>query len=120
MRTIQGKVWGQTEPLFSKNNVEMHRIECTKGGYCSKHKHKHKFNAFYVESGTLEISAWKVDYRLTDVTRVSAGEMTVVPPGELHMFRALEDTVAFEIYWVELSASDIERDTVGGTVEGTQ
>ena len=38
----QGKVWGQTQPLFNKNNVEIHRIETNKGGYCSKHKHEFK------------------------------------------------------------------------------
>ena len=35
----QGKVWGGTQLLFSKNNVEIHRIETVSGGYCSKHKH---------------------------------------------------------------------------------
>ena len=41
MGNIQGKVWGSTGPLFFKNNVEIHRIEVVKGGFCSKHKHEH-------------------------------------------------------------------------------
>ena len=55
----QGKIWGETSPIFNKNNVEIHRIEIKKGGYCSKHKHEHKFNAFFVEKGKLQISVWK-------------------------------------------------------------
>mgnify|MGYP000713293983 FL=1 len=41
-----GKVWGKTANIFSNPNFEVHRIEVNKGGYCSKHKHKYKFNAF--------------------------------------------------------------------------
>ena len=52
----QGKVWGQTQPLFNKNNVEIHRIETNKGGFCSKHKHEFKYNCFYVEKGKLKIN----------------------------------------------------------------
>ena len=38
----------------------------------------------------------------------------VVPPGEYHRFTALTDCVAYEIYWVDLSATDIVREDVGG------
>lgn len=112
---IQGKVWGKTQELFFKNNVEIHRIETKKGGFCSKHKHEHKFNAFFVESGKLKIKIWKNDYNLIDETIISSGEMTVVKPGEYHIFESLEDTIAFEIYWVELERNDINRESVGGT-----
>ena len=114
MNNIQGKVWGSTKPLFCKNNVEIHRIETNKGGFCSKHLHKHKYNLFYIESGKLKITAWKNDYDLIDETIISAGEATCVPPGEYHTFEALEDTTAYEIYWVELSSKDIERENCGG------
>tara|TARA_B100000959_G_C14926859_1_gene601869 strand:- start:406 stop:750 length:345 start_codon:yes stop_codon:yes gene_type:complete len=112
---IQGKVWGNTQPLFCKNNVEIHRIETREGGYCSKHKHEHKYNAFYVESGKLKITAWKNDYDLVDETIVSTNQITTCPPQEYHMFEALEDTVAYEIYWVELSENDIQRENCGGS-----
>ena len=36
---IQGKVWGQTQPLFLKNNVEIHRIEAKQGGYWANINH---------------------------------------------------------------------------------
>ena len=47
---IAGKVWGTTENVFSNHNFEFHRIEVDKGGFCSKHKHVHKYNGFYVET----------------------------------------------------------------------
>ena len=114
---IQGKVWGHTQPLFLKNNVEIHRIEAKQGGYCSKHKHEHKYNAFFVERGQLKITIWKNDYDLVDETIISDQQMSTVKPCEYHMFEAMEDTVAYEIYWTEISPDDIIRENAGGNNE---
>ncbi len=112
---IQGKVWGHTSPLFNKNNVEIHRIECDLDTFCSKHKHISKYNMFFVEKGKLEISVWKNDYDLVDKTVLSPRQTCIVYPGEYHLFTCLENhTVAFEIYWVEIDKNDIIRDNVGG------
>ncbi len=111
---VAGKAWGETRTLFAANNVEIHRIAVRAGGYCSKHRHAAKFNAFYVESGRLAVKAWKTEYDLIDETVLGPGQMTVVPPGEFHEFVAREDTVAFEIYWTTLDPHDIERETCGG------
>lgn len=111
---IQGKIWGQTQLLFLKNNVEINRIVVKKGGFCSKHKHNYKFNAFLVESGKLKIRIWKNDYDLVDETILLNQELTIVKPQEYHMFEAIEDTVAYEIYWVELISNDIDRSNCGG------
>lgn len=110
----QGKIWGNTAELFNKNNVEIHRIETNKGGFCSKHKHEHKYNAFFVERGKLLVTVWKNDYNLIDQTIIGDQQMTIVKPGEFHKFESLEDTIAYEIYWVELSSSDIVRENCGG------
>ncbi len=109
----QGKVWGQTEDIFSRNNVSIHRIEVSKNALCSKHLHEHKYNTFYVESGTLVIDVWKKDYDLMDTTVLKAGDSTDVKPMEYHQFIAAEDTVAYEIYWTILDEDDITRDGVG-------
>jgi len=115
---IQGKVWGTTSSLFSKNNVEINRITCSKDGYCSKHKYTSKYNMFFVEKGSLEISVWKNDYDLVDKTILKEQQSCVVEPGEYHMFKCLgENTVALEIYWVEISSNDIERKSVGGKLD---
>jgi mannose-6-phosphate isomerase-like protein (cupin superfamily) len=109
---IAGKIWGSTQNIEANASLEFHRIDIVKGGTCSKHIHKHKWNGFFVESGKLKISVWK-SYDLVDVTILTAGQYTKVAPGEFHQFEALEPTIAFEIYWTEFNHDDIERDTVG-------
>lgn len=115
MNNKQGKVWGNTQSIFNKNNVEIHRIEIKKGGYCSKHKHNYKYNAFIVLSGVIEVDIWKNDYDLVDKTIVQKGEMTTVKPQEFHKFKCIKEAVVLEIYWVELKEDDIERENVGGS-----
>lgn len=113
---VQGKVWGTSYPLFNKNNVEVCGISIRKGGYCSKHLHQTKYNKFIVNKGRLKITIWK-DYGkeiLEDITILREGMEHTVPPGEYHMFEALEDTEALEIYWVELETHDIKRLNHGG------
>jgi quercetin dioxygenase-like cupin family protein len=111
---IQGKIWGTTSEIFNKNNVEVHRIEAKKGGYSSIHKHEHKYNMFFVETGMLKIEIWKNDYDLLDTLDISAGHATIVMPGEYHRFTAERDTIAYEFYWTELSSKDIVRKDCGG------
>lgn len=108
-----GKVWGQTQLLEANGVLEFHRIQAQAGGVCSKHKHRYKWNGFYVESGALLIRVWKNNYDLVDEVVLRNGEYTKVPPGEYHQFEALEDTVAFELYWAEFDHNDIERQDVG-------
>jgi mannose-6-phosphate isomerase-like protein (cupin superfamily) len=109
----QGKVWGSTSCLFCKNNVEFHRIEGKKDGFSSKHKHLHKYNSFFVESGSIKIKIWK-DYGLVDETILEAGDSCEVAPCQYHAFEVLKDCVAYEMYWVEINQKDIEREGHGG------
>ena len=109
-----GKVWGKTANIFSNPNFEVHRIEVNKGGYCSKHKHKYKWNGFYVESGKMMIRVWQNDYDLVDETILGPGDFTQVKPGVMHQFVGLEKVVAFELYWAEFNHNDIKRRSVGG------
>lgn len=109
----QSKIWGTTEKIASNGNFEVHRIEILQGGYCSEHKHIAKHNMFYVESGELEITQYN-DNGINDVTVISDGEQTAVAPGVWHKFRAICDTIAYEIYWSEPIGEDIVRRSVGG------
>lgn len=111
---IQGKVWGTTELIFKNPVLEFHRINVKAGYKCSLHKHEHKWNGFYVVSGTLEIHVQKNDYALTDVTVLKAGDFTTVKPGEYHQFVCTADCHAFELYWPELLSTDIKRKDHGG------
>jgi quercetin dioxygenase-like cupin family protein len=111
-----GKIWGQTELIHANGVLEFHRIEFKKNVACSKHKHKFKWNGFYVESGKMMVRVWQKDYDLVDETILNPGEFTQVKPGVYHQFIGLEDGVAFELYWAEFDHNDIERETVGHTV----
>ena len=116
INTKQGKIWGATQELFNKNNVSIHRIEIKEGGFCSLHKHEHKTNIFFVEKGKLKVVIYRKDANsdIIDDTILEDGDMTLVEPGLLHRFEALEDTIAYEIYYVELNTNDIVRHNVGG------
>lgn len=108
-----GKVWGTTELIEANGSLEFHRIEMERGGVCSKHMHRFKWNGFYVESGIMKVKVWQPDYHLIDETLLGPGEWTKVKPGVYHQFECIEDGVAFEVYWAELSHSDIVRETTG-------
>jgi len=109
-----GKVWGETELILQTPFIEFHRIWVHSGGYCSTHKHKYKWNLFYVISGELEIQIHKRDYPLIDKTTLGPREWTTVKPGEFHSFRAKKYTLAFELYYPQPLSEDIIRKTVGG------
>jgi mannose-6-phosphate isomerase-like protein (cupin superfamily) len=114
MANITGKVWGNTSALIQTPLVELHRINIKAGYKCSEHKHEHKWNGFYVISGTLEIHVRKNNYELTDVTVLRAGDFTTVRPGEYHWFSSITDCVALELYYPETLSEDIVRKSVGG------
>ena len=109
---MEGKIWGKTCCLFDQQNVSVHEIKIVRGGYCSRHKHRAKYNVFYILSGRLQVKIWRD--ALCDTTVLTAGEQLTVAPGELHEFEALDATHALEIYYTELNHNDIERDTTGG------
>jgi quercetin dioxygenase-like cupin family protein len=108
-----GKIWGYTQQLFNNNNVEIHRIFINKNTRCSKHKHEHKYNIFFVESGKILIKEWKHDYELIDETILNDGEMCSIQPGHFHEFHGLEDSIVYEIYYVSLDTNDITRENTG-------
>lgn len=115
-----GKIWGETRCILKNAFCEVHRLEAKSGTKCSIHLHKFKTNLFFVESGKLLIRVWKNDYSLVDETILNPGEYTEVQPNEKHQFEALEDTVAFEVYYPEGITNDIVRDNVGGKTNGSE
>ena len=112
----QGKVWGTTRSLFCHNNVECHLIDFKKGGYCSQHVHRSKYNRFVVLRGVLQVLQWaNSNSDVPDVTILSGGDVCDVAPGIMHCFEAESDGEAIEIYWSDLDPDDIDRcGTCGG------
>lgn len=111
---IAGKQWGHTTVLLAVPQLEVHRIFVKGGGKCSEHKHDHKFNAFYVIRGSLNVRTWKNSYDLVDLTTIGPGELHVVEPGEFHQFEAVTDVEALELYYAAgLDPRDIVRRSVG-------
>lgn len=51
---------------------------------------------------------------MKDITVLTAGQNSAVPPGFYHMFRALTEVECIEVYHVILTEPDIERRTQGG------
>jgi mannose-6-phosphate isomerase-like protein (cupin superfamily) len=101
------KPWGTTQLICEQSNFEVHRIVVHKGGYCSTHYHKRKVNQFFVESGTLQITTF--DYEAAFKTILHAKHSCIIPAGSVHSFTAIEDTVAYEIYWATRIGEDIVR-----------
>ena len=114
-----GKIWGKTELIHANGVLEFHRIEYKKKVACSKHRHKYKWNGFFVESGKMIVRVWQdADQKgLVDETILGPGEFTQVKPGKIHQFEGVEDGVAFELYWAEFNHDDIVRRTIGTAVK---
>tara|TARA_Y100000310_G_scaffold334748_2_gene415186 strand:+ start:8801 stop:9142 length:342 start_codon:yes stop_codon:yes gene_type:complete len=111
---MHGKIWGSTSPILVTPLIEVHKIFVLPGGFCSKHKHEHKWNAFFVLDGHLEIWVNKTAYNLSDCTSLSDGHFTTVAPGEFHWFKAETEVNALEIYYLGPITEDIIRTNVGG------
>jgi len=108
-----GKVWGTTRCVYVGPFSETHIINAKAGGYCSQHSHLYKWNRFHVISGKLKITLYKKYGE--DVTILTDGMTSDVPPNIKHKFEALQDTLCLEIYWIdELNPKDIQRVTSGG------
>lgn len=111
----QGKVWGATTQVINTPLFEAHRLEIEPNSHCSMHVHNKKWNAFLVLSGTLYIDVEKRNYNLTDTTKLKAGEMTTVAPGEYHCFRTgATPCEAYEFYYLDPLSADIDRKSIGG------
>lgn len=113
----QGKIWGRTQKIFGSSAAEVHLLEVERGGFSSEHLHQSKRNTFVlISGGPVEILQWDLmaGKGKADVTTLSAlGDMTFVPAGLWHQFRARAKAILIEIYDVALS-DDIERRSRGG------
>jgi cupin fold WbuC family metalloprotein len=109
------KVWGQTRCLVRGHGFEVHYLQIKPGGYCSRHRHKAKWNQFFIISGRLRVPFFRPDGEVDHHYELSAGAILSVPPGVLHRFEAVESTEVIETYWTDpVNPNDIERLDEGG------
>ena len=107
------KDWGTTEEIFRNSICELYRLEIKAGGkstFGGFHKHLYKYNLIYIEYGKLEIvrevASGQTKFIIgpdTDYTKFT------VYPGTKHRFEALEETVAYEFYFVYCNPDDTIR-----------
>lgn len=111
------KAWGQTKCVFRGHNFEVHELRVSKGGYCSRHRHR-KFNRFHVMSGSLKVEHFETPDAQPVDRILAANDFFEVAPNRFHRFSALEDCHLLEIYWTEdIDPNDIERLDEGGLTE---
>lgn len=127
MSWVNQKPWGWTECLHDSRQCELHRIDVKAGGYCSQHEHLHKWNAFQVVRGRLQVEVWTTragrGWSPSDppdtVVLLGPGDCYSVAPGLVHRFTCDVPTSAFETYWPvnntrQVSPDDIMRYSEGG------
>jgi len=111
-----GKIWGETNLVFSNNNVQINQIHIKKGGRCSKHMHNHKNNIFFIQSGELLIEQWTKE-GLVDSTILKTEDKMEISSQVFHRFTALADTMALEIYYQDIEDDDIIREDTGSMMD---
>jgi mannose-6-phosphate isomerase-like protein (cupin superfamily) len=94
------KPWGY-ELRFVRTDRYAGKVLFIKAGsQLSLQYHDNKDEAFYVQSGTLELVLGKGSDQ--KVVRMSPGESHHITPGTIHRFRAVTDTLLFEVSTPEL------------------
>jgi mannose-6-phosphate isomerase-like protein (cupin superfamily) len=114
MSHVQGKCWGTSSPIFKNEFVELHKLFVAAEARCSKHRHDHRHNGFYLISGRVAIYVWNDDHPEPNETILEPGQFTTAAPGRYHQFIALADSEMLELYWPSsLEENDIVREFVG-------
>ena len=129
---VQQKTWGLNQTNLCDGTLQVARCDINAFGYSSVHLHEHKANKFIVHSGVLEVRVWNDPGNETIDSTVNAdakhsdyltytlcdGDTIIVPPGVVHQFYALENTICSEVYWsknnTKVGWNDIKRFTKNG------
>jgi len=110
-RTV--KTWGEKWNLFQNDLCEVSYLCLHPKQRCSWHKHQTKYNLFFVISGQLTI---KME---DDVAVVDKYQFFTTRPGEYHEFQTHDKpTKIIEVMFVQYDAEDIQREKLGGPLNG--
>jgi len=108
---VEAKSWGIKTSLFRNDLCEVSILRLNENQRCSWHRHKAKWNQFFVISGALEILTEDGSYR------VDSGMIFTTNPEQLHEFRTPYGPATIqEIMYVRYEPGDIERLTKGGNI----
>jgi len=97
------KNWGEVTEIFRNDSCSVSVLHINAGGECSYHFHRSKYNKFYVISG--KITIWAHGFEKTLLTDA----VLEIPPGTIHYFKALEESVVIETTFVKDDIEDIVR-----------
>lgn len=107
------KSWGEKWNLFQNDLCEVSILYLMPNQRCSWHKHIAKKNQFFVIDGTLFVKT------ATGVAEVGRNQIFTTNPGEYHEFQTHDDpAVIQEIMYVQYDPEDIQREQVGGPLNG--
>lgn len=91
------KVWGWEDWVVNNGKYCGKRLFLCQGWQCSLHYHKIKEETFYVESGLVRMELLDaVAYEQEPPRVLEPGVAVHIPPGRLHRFAGLADSVIFE------------------------
>ncbi len=89
------KPWGHEVRFICTDRYAGKLLFIKAGAQLSLQYHEHKDEAFYVQSGTLELVLGQGDEQR--VERLGPGESRHITPGTIHRFRAVTDCELFEV-----------------------
>jgi quercetin dioxygenase-like cupin family protein len=107
------KTWGEKWNVFQNDLCEVSILYLKPQSRCSWHKHRAKYNQFFVIKGKLFIKTED------GVAEVGTNQVFTTKPGEAHEFQTHDDcAVIQEIMYVKYDPEDIQRETLGGPLNG--
>jgi len=101
------KIWGENTEIFRNESTSVNFLNLVKGGTCSYHYHKFKYNVFFVIKGKLKVRTEIGEHVLYP------GHSFLVQPLLKHQFEAIEPTLAIEVMFVKYNPDDIIRESEG-------
>lgn len=112
MMRVLHKSWGVKTELFKNDLCEVSILQLEAGQRCSWHRHRSKWNQFYVISGELVVKTED------GTTRIGTGKVFTTNPMQWHEFQTPGGpAVVQEVMYVRYEAEDIERTVKGGKLE---
>ena len=94
------KPWGFELRFIRTDRYAGKALFIKAGSQLSLQYHEKKDEAFYVQSGTLDLVMGRGEDQT--VVHMKAGDSRHIPPGTVHRFRAVTDAMLFEVSTPEL------------------